>query len=208
MNEMSETPQGYTLTIGADIQCLDERCGKLEKLSVDPESGKTTGLILQRGFLKKDHRILPLDVVSHTDPDQIHVSVQSDELDDYPVYELQVLEEPVEGWTAPSGGGPGGGAAVSPPMMRKRVHIGIPDDQEPIDKGSAVTVTGKKIGTVDRVLVDDESGEISELIVREKGLFPNAYRVPADCIDYVDDQGVQVDLEGKELSSFPAYEDA
>lgn len=127
---------------------MDERCGKLEKLAIDPESGQTTGLILQRGFLKKDHRVLPLDVVSHTSSDRIHVALQSDELDDYPVYKLQVIEEPVAGWSAPSGGGPGGGAAVSPPMMRKRVHVGISSEQEPIDSGSAITVKGKKIGLV------------------------------------------------------------
>lgn len=213
MNTIGEEDEGHTLSIGADIQCTDGTCAKLEKLAVNPETEKVEGLIVRRGFLKKDRRVLPLTLVGDSGPDEIHITIHSDELDEYPAYEVKVFEEPAEGWgggggqgASPGGLGAPGRAASSPPTVRKRIHQGITSEQRAIKKGTPVVDITDKVGTFDHVLVNDETGEITHVIVRTRGLVPNYHAVPADCIQHVDDQRVSLDLGGDELSSFPAYE--
>lgn len=90
------------------------------------------------------------------------------------------------------------------PMVRKRVHKGISPDLAVIGRGTPVRNLKDEIGTVDHLLLDPESDEISHLVV-DRGLLSHSVIIPASRIKEVDDEQVFVDVSHDELDGLPRY---
>ncbi len=79
------------LNIGADVYCRSEICGKLHKVVVGPESDRITNLIVERGFLQRTDRIVPVVLVADTDDESVSLAINAEELQAYPEYEKVTL---------------------------------------------------------------------------------------------------------------------
>jgi osmotically-inducible protein OsmY len=203
-------------TIGADVHCPDGRCGRLEKVVIDPHTERVTDLIVEKGFLQKEDRILPIDVVAEADEEEIHLSVGSDRLSDYRIYEEAAFVRPAAGWESGSYTGdqvrywvPQQGLVIDEaivPRTRRRVRIGVAANERLIERGTPVHGRGrKKLGEVDHVLVKPENGEISRLVVR-RGLVPEYRLIPFDEVEEVSEEIIYTELTEDEVSELPRYQ--
>jgi hypothetical protein len=96
---------GFDFKIGAVVHCPDGRCGRLLKVVVDPETREVTDLIVEKGFLLSEDRVLPADAVEEAAADEIHVSVASHELEEFERYDEDVVEVPAPGYLSGRRGG-------------------------------------------------------------------------------------------------------
>jgi len=204
--------------IGSQVHCKkDESCGKLLKVVVDPHTERVTDLIVERGFLQKIDRVLPVSAVERTTDQDIYLSISGDELEDYPEYREVEFRKPAPGWgeakqykaehtrywVTPHGGFAYHEPAV--PRVRREVHEGISSEMEVIEPETPVhNVEGMVVGKVDHVLVDRESGEITHLVVR-RGLIPYYPIVPISMIEYVSEESVYVKATTEEIKQLPRY---
>lgn len=205
----------FDFNIGAQVHCGEEACGKLLKVVIDPRRERVTDLIVRHGWLLKEAHVLPVSLVERATGQDIYLSVSKDEMEDYAEYRETEFQEPAPGW----GQGeryeaghttcwvsPWGPICHEPvvPMVRKRVHENVPSTLEVIERGTPVLHPTGKVGRVDHVLADRESGQITHLVVR-KGLIPEYPIVPLSAVERVDEDGVVVDLTDEALEALPHY---
>jgi len=205
----------FDFNIGAQVHCGEEPCGELLKVVVDPRKERVTDLIVQRGFLFKTDRVLPVSVVERATGQDIYLSVSSEEVGDYPEYREMDFREPAPGWGQTERYKaehtrcwlrPWGPVCHEPvvPMVQQRVHENVPSALEVIERGTPVLNATGEIGQVDHVLSDRESSEITYLVVR-KGLVPDYPIVPASAIEHVSEDGITVDITDEALEELPHY---
>jgi uncharacterized protein YrrD len=205
----------FDFNIGAQVYCGEEPCGELIKVVVDPHKERVTDLIVQRGFLFKKDRVLPVSAVERTTGQDIYLSVSSDEMGDYPEYREAEFKEPAPGWGQVKKykaehtrcwTSPWGPVCQEPvvPVVRHRVHENVPSTLEVIERGTPVLNVMGEVGKVDHVLADRESGEITHLVVR-KGLIPEYPILSASAIKHVSEEGITIDVTDEALEELPHY---
>ncbi|RME55036.1 MAG: hypothetical protein D6790_16290, partial [Caldilineae bacterium] len=200
--------------IGSRVHCTDGRCGTLHKLVVDPHTRRVTHLIVEKGFLQKKDRVIPVTAVSKVEDEDIYLACASADLERYPVYREKEFELPAPEWRAERKYGEHEvfwgtyyGLDDYPevvPKQRYRVQEGIPSDLETIGAGLPVYNVDGVVGRLHHVLVNPETDEITHLVVR-KGIFPYRLVIPMDAVTAIDSDGVSVSLNNEELKKLSRY---
>jgi osmotically-inducible protein OsmY/sporulation protein YlmC with PRC-barrel domain len=198
------------LHIGAQVHCKDQHCGKLVKLVVDPQTQQVTDLIVEKGLLLKQDRVLPIATVERVTEQEICLNIRSHELSNYPEYHQVEIKEPASPEHAYSSAttlGPGLGTISERvvPMVRRRVHQGIAAGTTVIGHGTGVENPHKTLGHVDHVVVDTQTGQMAQLILRHGNFFPEYVVIPAAQIKDVDEQNVFVSVGDAELPALARY---
>jgi uncharacterized protein YrrD len=204
------------LNIGTPVRCRDGECGRLHKVVVDPHTQRVTDLIVQKGLLLRKDRVLPIDVVDRATAEGVVLTIPSQDLPGYPEYkEARFTEAVSRAW---SGGGSYSKddvrcwqgsyllACQNPvePRVRKEVETGISSELAAIERGTRVINTYGTVGSVDHVLVDPETGEITHMVVR-RGILPYYPIVPVAEIEGISEEAVTIRLDEKELDQLVQY---
>jgi uncharacterized protein YrrD len=216
MEQSSSRSLNLDFEIGAQVECSDESCGKLVRVVIDPDSASVVALVVERGLLSKDARVVPLRLIAEATPDTIRLALERDALDNFPEYDETEFSVPAEGWEHQRYHS-GDVAFWAPPylpvinqpvmpMLRQTIREGIPSTQEVIGAGTSVRDQEGELGTVDRVLTHRDSGAITHLVVESGKLLGSDVRIlPIDLISEIDDLGVIADLQGRDFEDLPKY---
>jgi osmotically-inducible protein OsmY/uncharacterized protein YrrD len=208
----------FDFNIGAQVRCEDGRCGQLLKVVVDPAAQEITDLVIEKGFLLKDSRVLPIETVEETTEDEIRLSIASDQLGHFEAYEKKAFEIAAPGWkqrgTYKKGEAVRWTTMATPygavtsrhivPMVRQRVHKGISAKETVLEQGTSVKNAQGEVGAVDHVLVDPDSGDIEHVVV-DRGLLARSLIIPASDVKEVAEDAVLVDLGDDDLNELPRY---
>ncbi|HEX6386047.1 MAG TPA: BON domain-containing protein [Anaerolineae bacterium] len=202
----------FDFNIGAQVHCQDGKCGKLAKVVVNPETLQVTDLIVEEGFLLKRARVFPISVVETATAEEIHLSINSDELGNFREYREVEYEAPAPGGNAsfqePYAGMPLNVSKV--PMVREKVREGISSDELiVVQQGTPVSNAKGKVGKLDHVLSAEDSNEITHLVVRHGALFGELLVIPVSMVEHVGEKGILIaptDNELKELDRYTAEE--
>ncbi len=171
-------PPTPTLPIGAAVHARDGAYGSLEKVVVDPHARRVTHLVIGAGWLAKDHRVVPIDLVQGVDARGIHLEASADELNRLPFYREDSFITPDPSWE-PLGdypaadtrfwGGPYPGvAAPLMPVIEHRTYAGVPAGAIVLRRGIDVLCQDALVGVLDHLLVDPRNGRMTHLIVEEQ----------------------------------------
>jgi hypothetical protein len=203
------------LNLGAPALCRDGGCGRLARVAVDPEAMSVSHLIVESGLLAKRSRVLPITLVESTIGDEIHLSIGASEVYRFPEYREVVQEEPLVDHSLarqptywhpdvpyPSSGGP------QVLTRREKVRVGVPEEVVVLEKGAAVEGLEGRIGRLEQLLVEPESGIINHVIVRQGLLLTTLRSVPAFMVESITERlGVYLATTGEELEDLPEYVD-
>jgi osmotically-inducible protein OsmY len=205
----------FNFNIGATVHCKNGKCGQLQKLVVDPDDMEVTDLIVERGLINKDRRIVPVKDVDRATDDYIMLSINDISLEEYPEYrahQFNIVEQDSNGkdvksfriahQVSPYGLG------VTGRYIPVIYHQGIQDSVEPgkevITRGTPVYDTKHKIGYMDHMLVDSENGELTHLVINP-GLFSSSFVLPISTAKNLEADGIILDINEKEIDQFPEY---
>lgn len=76
-------------------------------------------------------------------------------------------------------------------------------------RGSVVMAADEEeVGTVDRVIIDPNTKEISHLVVGEGMLFPTGRVIPIEMVESTNEDEVWLNKPSEELDSLPVFEEA
>jgi uncharacterized protein YrrD len=208
----------FDFNIGARVMCEDGKCGRLHKVVVDRETQEVSDLVVEKGFLMKQDRVLPIELVDKATQNEIRLSVTGDQLSRFEAYDEKTVEVPsppaqradkyekgeAVRWRAAAA--PYGVVTSKPvvPMMRQRIQEGISAKKTVLEARISVENAEGDVGTVDHVLVDAESGDIEHVIV-DRGLLARSVIVPASAIREITEETVFIDLSNDELDQLPRY---
>ncbi len=200
----------------------DEQVGEINRFIVDPETNEVTHLVVQKGWLFAEDKVVPIDWVSSATEDKVVLNENTGNFDELPPFEethfIRVSEEgprpadypayryaPAYYWYPPAGyiGYPVGYYGW-PPMETQR---NIPADTVPIREGTDVMSSDDEhVGDIERIFVDSDSNRVTHFIISEGLLFKERKLVPAHWVRTAEEDKVHLNVSSQMLERLPAYE--
>lgn len=194
------------IPVDADVQCSDGPGGRSTCVVLNPVSRRLTHVVVKEDGFPRMERLVPLEMVAQTSPEQIHLTCSQQE--------LHQLESFVETEFLP---GEFPYAAYELDEFRLWPYVLPGDDQVPMEhervppgelavrRGSRVRATDGDVGRVDEFLVDRDTEHITHLLLREGHLWGQKdVLIPISEIGQIDEDRVYLTLNKEEVGNLPA----
>lgn len=196
--------------LGKKVVGIDgKEVGTVDRLVLHPETREITEIIIHKGLLLTEDRVVPISSVRRVDNDgTVHLGIASDAVDRLPLfvehaYYLPTEEEystlPYIGphsaiapsiaapvlWGAPPAGRPLLETGADMVQAEAVPHSALSDELVTIDRGTKVFDRhGGTVGEVDEVQYDAH-GRMTGIVVTSGLIRKHEYRVPADKVEKV-----------------------
>lgn len=199
-----------------------EEVGKINRFVLDPETNEVTHIVVQKGWLFAEDKVVPIEWVSTATEDRVTLNEDADDFDQLPPFEethfIRVAEDanrpsdyptyryaPAYYWYPPSGyiGYPVGYYGWPPVETQQN----IPGNTIPLQEGANVMSSDDEhVGDVERLFVDRASNSVTHFLVSEGLLFKEKKLVPAHWVRTVEEDKVHLNVSSKMLERLPVYE--
>lgn len=206
----------------------DKKIGDIERVVWNPRTNRASHLILSKGFIFPEEKVISLDYVDQTSEDQVKLNEAEDSLPELPKFEETAFlpmppgEMPTDARAAVSARPlfwyPSAGAAwwKDPVTIdqngnrregRTVIQQNIPDDTIALKEGARVmSRDGQDQGTITRVHIDPESQRVSHFLL-EQGFFNKTHKlIPTMWIQTVGEDAVWLDVSASFVESLPDQE--
>ena len=195
------------IPLKAAVQCSDGECGKSTNVIVNPVTKKVTHIVVKdKGLPDNATRIVPFTKVAGATHAQISLNCSKADVAGMPPFiESRVIQESVSGQAYSSGE-----AYVSQYVYNNTAYDVLPEEHVPagelaICSGMHVAASDGKVGRLDELILDPESGDITHLLMREGHLWGKKHvAVPASAIDYVDADIVHLNIDKAAVEAMPS----
>jgi uncharacterized protein YrrD len=202
-----------------------QKVGKIDRVVFDPNSNELTHLIVQKGFLFTEDKVVPLDCVESATEERVVLKEGQLDLDDFPNFE-ETHYVPVEDSTSSEKGGSGGLRALAwyypvpggawwrqrslanpgiskPPYVRK-TEVNIPEGTVALEEGAKVVSSeGEHVGNIERVYADEEEQRVTHLLI-SKGLISKSRKlIPSMWVDSVREDEVRLSIGERFVEKLP-----
>ncbi|NPV09603.1 MAG: BON domain-containing protein [Anaerolineae bacterium] len=196
--------------IGSEVRARNGIIGRLNQVVVDQHTGEVTDLVVGlRGGTTSV--VLPRSVVARWDESGITVNLLMEDLRWQRVYQptdfapcdpslAAVREGEALAWRDRYGAGADSRPAVAG-LTPERVAASRP----PIGRGTRAFVKGKPVGSLDHVLVDRKTGEITHLILQAGEAGASSVVVPVERVESVQEDGAHLNLSEEEWDVLVRY---
>jgi sporulation protein YlmC with PRC-barrel domain len=180
--------------------------GSLYRVVIDPETKKVTHIVIQKGLLVKEDKVIAMEKVASASPEKVTLNCTVDEIKEMPPLEIEKYEpmsgnsgreqnyDPLAGrmyWTE-----------RSVIMETKRT---IPDELVALKEGARVMIENDEhVGNVERVFTEPETGKVTHFIVSQGLLLKTRKTVPIQWVGMLDDVTVRLSVGIQQLEALPA----
>jgi uncharacterized protein YrrD len=212
--------------LGADVYTNEgEKLGEIENVVIDPHSGRVTHLIIEKGFLFKEDKVLPVNLVARSDEEKVVVSGDVTSFDDLTTYRDVDFVGAYQGrtdevlptsytaplyyygsvatWWQP----PGWLAATQPRYVTKEVE-NLPENAIQLwDNMNIIASDEKKVGEVERTFTNPDTNEITHILIEQGIFFTEDKLVPTSWIDHVTSDAVHLSVPSDYLDRLPEFDE-
>jgi sporulation protein YlmC with PRC-barrel domain len=205
------------LSIGSAIRCRDGMAGRLKYVVIDPDDGKVTNLIVERGRLLRRDIVVPAAWVEEESEGEIVLNATTEDLNTLPEYkEFEFMEpdptyRPVSGhrvedtriWISPYQP-----VVSGRPWILWRVRLGIQDEEVVLQRGLPVhDRENRAVGTIDHLVVEPGDRRITHLVLRRGWPWEKKMHiVPMGRVSTVTEKGARLNMTVEELNEAPLYQ--
>lgn len=196
--------------------------GKVNRFVLDPATDEVTHIVVQKGWLLPEDKVVPFEMVRSADEDKVILNEGIDDFDQLPAFEethfIKINNDGID----PSGtrtyapayywypsyeniGYPayGLGRPVWPPT---EVRQNIPENTVPLKDGSNVISSDRKhVGDVERLFIEPNSNKVTHFLISQGLLFKDHKMVPVSWVKSVEEDKVNLTVPSKVLETLPAY---
>lgn len=203
------------IPLNAEVYCADGLYGRSVCLIVNPISKKATHFVVQKkGFLHLEYMV-PLDLISESSPEKIHLRCKAEELarlDSFEQMEFIKVNDPADLVMPPHAAELGAKSIYLWPYVEsENGTMGmygeveqVPYDEVGIRRGAQVKAKDGRIGQVDELVVDPTSSKITHLVLREGHLWgQREVTIPISEIDRLEEDRVYLKLTKNQVETLP-----
>lgn len=202
---------------GAEVLSSDgESVGKLSRVVLDPRTRKVGYLIVERGMLFTEDKVVPMDFVEGVREGKVHLNANKEGLDRLDTFDethyvpLDPAGEEVQAyyWYPPLSGATMGGYPLFPqPVFIERTERQFPENYVALKEGARVaTEDGEHLGNVERIITDAKSDRATHFVISSGGLLKERRLIPTHWIKDVSEDEVRLSVEPGFLERLPVYE--
>lgn len=206
-----------------------EEVGRINRFVLDPATNEVTHVVIQKGWLLPEDKILPFQMVKSTTDDTLVLNEEIRDFDELPLFEETHFVRATDdspGDPTPAGDpvyhnapayywypaysnvgfpGPAFGHLASPASETKR---NIPEDTIPLKEGTDILSSdGKHVGDVERLIIDPDSNKVTHFLISQGLLFKDRKLVPMHWVKSVSEDNVNLAVSSQVLERLPSYED-
>ena len=189
------------LEIGSEVLGPDGKLGTLTQIVIEPLGERVTHVVVERGGLTPWEKLVPTEHLTRTEGDRVWTDLTHHEMEalpdtvgftgtapapatpsDVPLGDLRPVgllwPSNVLGWYLPS-------HQASTPA---HPHSNLPPGTHGLKSGTEVYCRDGKVGHLDEVLYDEESGKATGVIIRKGFFFARELEAPIDWVESINDQ--------------------
>jgi sporulation protein YlmC with PRC-barrel domain len=202
--------KGMTMTdipLNANVQCSDSACGKTTNLLVNPVTHKVTHIVLEDKSLGDNPtRLVPVENVTSTTQTQITLSCTKDDVAHMkPFITTNFVQESPSGLAYTTRDG-----YIYPYAINDTAYAPVNERHVPLGElavhgGMEVEASDGKVGKLDELVLDNNSGEITHIQMLEGHLWGKKdVAIPVSAIDFCDAKTVYLKIDKKAVQALPA----
>lgn len=201
--------------VDAAVHTRDGEAGRVWRVAMVPESRKVTHIVVHKGLLLGRNVVVPMEAVDRMETGHVYLNLTNDQLRDLPDFQETEFLAPEEGWEYPLGYPPGGviwplsmpiaGASPYPYLSNAIVRENIPDEDVTLAAGTDVECSDGHCGRIERVLVDDQTKEMTGFVIKRGFFFTRDVEAPLSWIDHVDQNAVHLKLTKRQVEELTGH---
>ena len=195
--------------------------GTVDRIVIDPVSDEVTHIVVRKGFLFTEDRVIPIEDLSWADDETVLLSGSVEDFESFPLYEETYYVSPTGEYTTapwstwditplyyypPAGMGfyPYSPIAHNEPKVAQHTR-NVPDDTVVISKGTTVTTRdGENAGHVEETFTNSE-GQVTHILI-SKGLFFTTERlVPVHWVRWTSDDEIRLNVPNEVVENLPEF---
>ena len=195
------------IAIKAKVDCTDGPCGKSTNVIINPVNHKVTHFVLQDKHLPDNPtRLVPVAKVAAATPQEITLTcTKADVAKMAPFVVSNFIRESAPGKAYASGEAYTSQYVVDDTAYDEVRERNIPEGELALYSGMRVEATNGKIGKLDELVLDPQSGEVTNLLLREGHLWgKKEVAIPVSAIDFADADTVYLRLDEASVKALPA----
>lgn len=209
---------------GTHVYASDQqRVGTVDRVVLDPTRNEVEGLIIRRGWLFAEDRVVPVNLVASATEERVVLRQSAADLDTLPIFE-ETYYVPADGYDATNEAAPlytyppigtawwgysshvGAPPAEMEPDVMSRTEKHIPQGTIAVREGARVTSQeGDHIGNVEDVFTDEASNRATHLVISRGLLFKERKLIPANWIKVVSEDEVILTVKTRAIAGLPEY---
>lgn len=202
---------------GAKIySSVGERVGELKRVVLDSKTHEISHLVIEKGILMKEDKVIPIGLIDAQDDDRIGLKVTAEELNDFPAFtetKFKLFKDKTEDglkaynyvsnyhwWSSGKALG-----YAAPRLVNKRLG-NIPENSIALKEGAIVMApNGEKLGYLERIISDTDSHEITHIVVSDGAIKPIKRLAPIFWVDDISAKEVDLVVRQKHFDKLPEY---
>jgi sporulation protein YlmC with PRC-barrel domain len=190
------------LSPNAEVFCSDGSVGRVLYILVNHITNEVTHLVLREDEPPSMELLVPLNLISRSSVDMIHLNCTREELNQLEPYNFVEFINVQDVSSDPN--------TVFWPYVTPGTHrVPIEGRQIPLHelafrRGAVVEATNGRVGKVDEFLVDPKTGHITHIVMREGHLWESKeISVPISTVIRVGEAKVYLNLTQEEIEKLP-----
>lgn len=207
---------------GAAVTTADgENVGGIDRVVIDPQSNEITHLVVRKGFLFSEDKVVPISLVAQAKEDGVSLRKTEEALQDLPPFEEAYYvsddaQKPVQAayvqplyWYPPLGAAAGNylGTYPTPPAEYVAVERNIPEGAVALREGAKVIARdGGHVGDIARVFTDANTPRVTHFLL-VRGLLNREHKlIPTTWVKKVEEDQVQLSVGSQLIDELKNYE--
>lgn len=209
-----------------------QQVGVIDRVVLDPQTNEVSHVVVRQGWLFTEDKVVPTALIDVATEEEVRLRADVDNLDELPLFEVThyipyddtayanetatTAAYPALGYARPLYGYPplggvwggyySGYYAYPTTPYAVETERNIPEGSIALKQGASVFASnGESVGQVARVFVDEETQQVTHLLISEGWLFKEKRIVPADWIKSVIEDEVQLAVNTGVLNQLPEY---
>jgi sporulation protein YlmC with PRC-barrel domain len=195
------------IAINVQVECSDSPCGKSTHVIINPVNHKVTHFVLQDKHLPDNPtRLVPVANVAAATREQIKLNcTKADVTKMAPFVVSNFVRESAPGQAYASSQAYTAQYVIDDTAYDEVRERNIPAGELALHSGMRVEATDGKLGKLDELVLDPQSGEVTNLLLREGHLWgKKEVAIPVSAIDFVDADTVYLRLDEASVKALPA----
>lgn len=192
----------------------DKQVGKISRFVVNPATDEVTHIVVQKGWLFPEDRVVPLNMISWATDEKVTLTKDVD-VDGLPLFEQTHYvpaydddeDPPYYYWYPPKGYYPPYGPGYAPWPDTETLR-NIPDNTIPLKEGaSVISSDGKHVGDVERLYVEPQWNRATHFVITQGIFFKERKLIPTHWVSSVDEDEVNLVVSSDFLEDLPSYDE-
>lgn len=193
--------------LNANVICSDSACGISTSVIVNPVTHKVTHIVVDDESLPANPtRLVPIENVASTTPDQITLSCSKDDVAHMrPFIVTRFIQQSASGQAYGSGMAYHSQYVVNNTAYDSVLERQIPGEELAVFCGMLIKATDGEVGALDELVLDPKDGEITHLQMREGHLWGKKdVAIPVSEVQFVDRDTIYLKLDKNAVKALPA----